>query len=779
MPRSRSTPARPLLLFLLALVTLAFAGIARAEESAAPTPLLLDVILNGETQDVAPLLQAEDGRLYASASTLAGWRLRAAEAARMNLDGETYYALAALPGVRVSEAPGEQRVDIVAPPEAFERTSVSFGRPGGSAPRVERGGVYVNYDFLFERAGEETRLAGSAEAVVFTEKGVGTTTAVARLDGRAGLTRLESSWTFDDPKRMRSLRIGDSFTRGGIGATPLRFGGIQLARNFAVQPNFLTLPLPSLDGTAAAPSVIDIFVNNSLAAQREVAPGPFALDRLPVVSGAGDVRLVVRDALGRETTITRSYYAASQLLRAGLSDYSYEIGFLRENFGSESNDYGALAASATHRHGVTDWLTGEVHAEATASTQQAGIGADLLAPGLGLFNLSLAASRNDFGSGALVGLGFERQTAGGLSGGIRAEATAGDYADIARAEANRSPATLVQAYLGLPTAFGSFGASYLWRDEQGEDRAQILSASASLDLGRFGNLHLSAQQTITGKKKTLIGIFLTKSLGPRLTGSAAYEGGDDYRRGSAAIHQALPVGEGFGYRASLAQGRGTQLDGWAGYQGASGFYEAEVSRSGGANGVRLGTSGSIGVLGGSVFAARRLEDGFAQVRVDGVKGVHVYANNQLIGTTNRDGVLLVPRLQAWEANTLRIDPEDVPLDYVLTHSQVEVTPYARSGLVVRFAAERPSGGMIRLVRADGSPIPSGAKLRAVDGDENFIVAPGGEAYVTGLRARNRMEASWAGESCIVSFAYRPGETQAALGTHVCEPVLPIRLALLD
>ena len=779
MPRSRSTPASNLLLFLLALVTLAFAGIARAEESGAPTQLLLEVVLNGETQDVSPLLQAGDGRLCASAATLAGWRLRGAEAARIIVDGETYYALAALPGVRVTEAPGEQRVEIAAPPEAFERTSVSFGRAAAVAPRVERSGVYVNYDFLFERAGEETRLAGSAEAVIFTEKGVGTTTAVARLNGNAGLIRLESSWTFDDPKRMRSLRVGDSFTRGGIGATPLRFGGIQLARNFAVQPDFLTLPLPSLDGSAAAPSVIDIFVNNSLAAQREVAPGPFALDRLPVVTGAGDLRLVVRDALGRETTVTRSYYAASQLLRRGLNDYSYEIGFLRENFGTRSNDYGALAASATHRHGVTDWLTGEVHAEATADTQQGGIGADLLAPGLGLFTLSVAASRNDFGSGALVGVGFERQTSGGLSGGVRAEATAGDYADIARAQAGRSPARLVQAYLGLPTVFGNFGASYLLHDEEGQDRVQILSASASLDLGLFGNLHLSAQRTITGRKKTLIGVFLTKSLGPRLTSSATYERGDGDGRGAAAIHQALPVGEGFGYRASLARGRGTQIDGWVGYQGDSGFYEAEVSRSGGANGVRLGTSGSIGVLGGSVFAARRLEEGFAQVRVDGVAGVHVYANNQLIGTTNRDGVLLVPRLQAWEANMLRIDPEDVPLEYVLTHSQVEVTPFARSGVVVRFAAERPSGGMIRLVRADGSPIPPGAKLRSVDGDEEFVVAPGGEAYVIGLRAQNRMEASWAGESCIVTFAYQPGETQAALGTHVCEPVLPIRLALLD
>ncbi|MEI9849784.1 MAG: fimbria/pilus outer membrane usher protein, partial [Sphingomonas sp.] len=138
---------------------------------------------------------------------------------------------------------------------------------------------------------------------MFSGSGTGSTTFIGRLDesGRS-LTRLETNWTIDDPARMRSLRIGDSITRGGIGAAPLRFAGFQLATNFATQPGFITMALPTVNGTAAVPSVVDIYVNNVLQTRRPVAPGPFQLTDVPVITGSGDIRLIVRDTLGRETT---------------------------------------------------------------------------------------------------------------------------------------------------------------------------------------------------------------------------------------------------------------------------------------------------------------------------------------------------------------------------------------------------------------------------------------------------------------------------------------------
>src|SRR3546814_10276730 len=94
---------------------------------------------------------------------------------------------------------------------------------------------------------------------------------------------------------MRSLSVGDSITRGGIGGLPLRYGGIRFGRNFEVQPGFVTLPMPSLNGSAPLPSVVDIYVNDALVGSLDLKPGPFQVVDAPIVSGNGEVNLVVRD----------------------------------------------------------------------------------------------------------------------------------------------------------------------------------------------------------------------------------------------------------------------------------------------------------------------------------------------------------------------------------------------------------------------------------------------------------------------------------------------------
>jgi outer membrane usher protein len=477
--------------------------------------------------------------------------------------------------------------------------------------------------------------------------------------------------------------------------------------------------------------------------------------------------LVVRDALGRESVVTRSYYAASQLLRKNLHDYSYEVGFLRRNFGSSSNSYGPLAASMTHRYGFSNAVTGELHVEATARKQVIGFAADMLQPGLGLFNLSVATSRNGGKTGSLVGLGLERQT-GGFSLGARAELTSKGYTNLGLAEDRSAASKTAQAFIGAPTGFGSIGASYLLRAGRGEPDAQILSANASFRLGFFGSLQVTAQHTLSGKKNTILGFSLTRSLGSRRSASTSFETGSRAGRGSATVQQSVPMGEGFGYRASMSRGFSGRMDAWAGYQGRAGFYEAELTRAGGQTGIRLGTSGTLGFMGGAGFAARRMGDSFAQVRVDGVEGVRVYANNQLIGTTNKAGILLVPQLEAYEANRIKIDPADVPIDFELSEIERQVRPHFRSGVVVRFGGGRLAGGLIKVVLEDGSVLPAGAVIRAVESEEQFVVAPGGEAYVTGLSSSNRLEASWGEKKCHFSLPYKPaGQPQPSLGTFKC------------
>ena len=85
-------------------------------------------------------------------------------------------------------------------------------------------------------------------------------------------------------------------------------------------------------------------------------PGPFTIDRLPAITGAGQMQVVVTDALGRQQVITQPYYSGRTLLRQGLNEYSFEAGAIREDYGLRSNAYGDLILAGTFRRGLTERL---------------------------------------------------------------------------------------------------------------------------------------------------------------------------------------------------------------------------------------------------------------------------------------------------------------------------------------------------------------------------------------------------------------------------------------
>ena len=145
--------------------------------------------------------------------------------------------------------------------------------------------------------------------------------------------------------QLASLRLGDSISGASSWGGAVRFGGAQWATNFSLQPGFVTFPLPGISGEAALPSTVDLYVDSALRMRRQVPSGPFSIQDLPVPSGRGDARLVVRDILGREQIITQPFDTNSRLLKQGLHDYSYELGFVRRDFGIDSNNYGRPMAS--------------------------------------------------------------------------------------------------------------------------------------------------------------------------------------------------------------------------------------------------------------------------------------------------------------------------------------------------------------------------------------------------------------------------------------------------
>ncbi|MGN6314165.1 MAG: fimbria/pilus outer membrane usher protein, partial [Rhodanobacteraceae bacterium] len=345
----------------------------------------LEVHLNGTPRKTVLALRDATGHMLIPAADLERWRIRIAGIPRVKHGGEDYCPLSAVQGLSYRVDLAQETLQISLPPGLLATSQYSGASGGPAEPTPPPPGAYLNYDVYADRERSSTDAGALLETNVFGRYGNLDNTMLARdANGHTGTVRLDTTWTQDHPAQMASLRIGDSISGASSWGRSIRFGGVQWATNFATQPTFVTLPTLMLKGVAVAPSTVDYYVDNVLRLRRNVPVGPFTIQDLPVVTGQGEARMVVTDLLGREQVVTQPFYASSNLLAKGLRDFSYELGFERENYGLDSNDYGRLAAIGTERRGLSDNLTGEVHAEITRGRQAAGIGADWLVADTGV-----------------------------------------------------------------------------------------------------------------------------------------------------------------------------------------------------------------------------------------------------------------------------------------------------------------------------------------------------------------------------------------------------------
>jgi outer membrane usher protein len=739
--------------------------------------LLMQLDINQQGLDeTVLLLKGTGGELFAAADDLKRWRLRVPASKPVMHNNEAFYSLKAISNLSYVVDESRSTVAVTAPPQAFVATDFDEASQHVTPAAKPGVGGFINYDLFAERSSGLTRKSGLFELGLFNGFGVGTGSFVVN-DGNnfeRRFTRLETTWTLDRPDALSSLRIGDSISRPAMWGRSVRFGGIQYGTNFAVQPGLATLPLQSVAGQAVLPSSVDVYVNNVLTSRKDVAPGPFSITNVPVVTGQGDVRVVVRDVLGREQVITQPFYASASLLGAGMQDFSYELGAVRQNFGFASNDYGQPLVSGTHRLGLSDRVTGELHAEVQAEHQTLGAGAVVLLPSLGILSGAVAASHSRAGSGALVSAGLERQ-ASPISFGAHVQLASSRFAQLGFDADNPTPRCVANVNLGVATpGGGSLGLAYVYlnnrgtRDTQDNGPVQLVSASYSMELWRVGFLSLGVSKALHKSGGTTIGANWTIPLGQRTSASVNVTRQGDRTDTLLQVQQGLPAGDGFGYL--IAQGERGTRDLNVSAQNRVGTYSAEAASSQGQTGVRLSASGGIALLDG-VHLARRITDSFALVKVPDFPNVRVYADNQLVGKTDANGEVLLPRVRAYEKNPISIEQMDLPFDAKVGTLSIDAVPYYRSGMVLQFPVTHAHDGLLTIDLEDGAHLPAGAVVRLGDQAQEFPVGRDGEVYLTGLSTQNRLHASWRGQRCDMSVPFAAGNDPLPnLGTFVCKGV---------
>ena len=731
--------------------------------------LLLSVELNGQAVSVGGLfVEAPDGRLAAQLALVEAWRIQTETAQVLTFGGEPYYPLDAIQGATFTLDRDELALALEVPPDRFIG-STAEATPVERLPPVPGTGGFLDYDLLYQAgSGLDQGVGGLVEIGGFH---AGNTTLsgflLEDLTGAPGVTRLDTSFARDFLGTRTTFRLGDTIATGGALAPPVRMAGIQYATNFGTDPAFVTFPLPTIGGLARQDSVVDVFIDNVQREARSVPPGPFALESLPVVTGAGEVQLRVTDLLGREQLITQSYYVSSRLLKPGLHDFGYELGALRRDYGRESFDYGDGLASATHRYGFTDRLTGEAHGELQLDQQTLALGGSYLLGEWGVVSGGLGAGHSDGGPGVLGQLAYEYDGRR-FSFGARTRYTSDGYRE---AGGDEEAARVDQLNLGLD--FGTRGrAGLILLNRAGRDTedATTLAATYSLAIGP-GSLSLRAAQLFRPDDELALTALYTIPLGPRRSASVELlkRSGDYGTRGT--FRQTRGASDlGLDYRLAAEAGtRDSSIEARLGYQSTIGAADLAVERFDGDDALRAGVNGSIAVVDGEVAVSRRIDRAFGLVSLPGFPDVRVYLDNREVGRTDAEGRLLLPGLRPYEGNRVRLEVDDLPLDAEITTAEVEAVPFDRSGMTIAFPLARMDQATAILLDGDGAPLPVGLRLRSADGAVTGWVARDGFTQIKGAGASAVVIAAEEGGeaiTCPIPPA-PPGELLPDLGTVTC------------
>ncbi|MDB5907734.1 MAG: fimbrial biosis outer rane usher protein [Massilia sp.] len=752
-----------------------------------PEFLLVDVTINGQRlQDVVRTEQLTGGPLLLPAAAWREARLLPLAHAAVLSDGTPGYAVDAVPGATYRINRQSLSLEINAPAAAFLGSALELQNRVAAPPPRPQPGVMLNYDVSLSQSSGSSYSGATLEAVAFSGFGNIVTSALISHTGSGNsAARLATFWRYDLPHRMETLIVGDTVGVGGGWSRPVRYGGIRWGRDFGMRPGFVTLPQISIAGEAALPSTVEVLVNNARRLSQPVQPGPFDLSNVPIVTGAGEISLVVRDLLGRETVVLQSYYASPLLLAPGLTDFSFEAGRLRTGFGRD-NVYGDGFGAATWRQGLTNSLTGELRLELQRERRAAGLELSGLLGTWGVAHVALAASSGDtqgpHESGTLAHVGIERSTPRG-GAALQYEHASRSFAPFG--EAFNPPAVRQRARDRWLFSMGgslwgalSGGASYVRQTRWDADQVQLLGLSLSVPLWHRASMSVSVNKRLDGDHG-LIGtasINLPLDNGIQTTGRVE-RGTDGQVSGAVAAIRNPPAGPGLGWRVQAASTESQRAQAGLQYNTSHAEWALDaVTDAHGQVATREGGRGTVGWFNGMAFASRPVGEGsVAVIKVDGIAGVPVMRGNQVVAATDARGLAFLPGLMPWQKNLIAIDPVDLPLDVEMAGTSKEVTPYARSGMVVDFALKRSRQALLVLRQSGGVAVPVGTKVRLLPAGPEFIAGLRGEVWLTDLaETQQRVHVSWRGGSCTLEFAVpaSPGGAPGKIGPVACEEAKP-------
>jgi len=742
--------------------------------------IVLRLMLNGEDKGEFFLVLAEDNDIWIKKDDLGRTDLVEGLGRETVFEEETYVPLSSIPDLSFRINQEEVSLEVTAASHLFRKQYVdaSVDRPHTLESAEEISG-FLNYYSSY------SRLDGFEILSVSGELGVGMGNYMARstfshtqTEDTVNTARLISDFTITDTKNLRTITVGDVTASSGPFGSCTLLGGLKISRNFSVSPYFIKYPSLDLSGTADSPSEVEVYLNDILAKRESMSPGEFEFNDLPPTGGAGTARIVIRDIYGRENTVLTPYYMTDRLLKKGLHEYSYSIGFIRENFGLKNFDYGRGAFLGYHDFGLSDAFKIGYSSEASKERLNIGLRGAVLVPKGGVVNAAVSSSISRGTSGASLAAGYS-YVSRNININVSLQSSSRKYSNLSMKPSDDKAKFLITNSVGFGRDRAGFiTAAYTYFDTYAAGETSIISASYNKALSKDMSFFLTGSQIKDTETRQEIILGLRVYLGQRTSGAVSYSSskGSDIKK--AGIQKNPPTGTGFSYSANVEDTRSrNNAEGHVSYQNRFGMYKAELSDRAGGSGYRVSYAGGMGYIGKSVFFSRPVTDSFAKVKVANLEGVRVYSYNNEIGKTDKNGEVIIPNLQSFNENRIDIEADDVPITYSIKSLTRRITPAFRSGSLVVFDVNKiqAATGAVYIMNEIGEEIPIEYTMMHIQSQDTSIegmVGTDGRFYIEDLPPGNYTAQIISKEKKCAAHIFMPESTETIveLGKILCEEV---------
>ena len=701
--------------------------------------ILSNVWLNQVDRDTEVLVFEQDQQLYAECSVLKQLKVKVELMSRSGRKPE--FCLLTAAGIKSELDSSLQAVKIELPGNYFEAQSLSES-PLLMPDKASLGG-FVNYDLYFEDAQGSREYSALSEIGLFRDYWLLDHAMLAKhVEGgegkRSEMLRLNSTFSIDFPQNYTRLMLGDSTTVMNPFMNSLRFGGLSFGTSYTERPDFIYWNAPTLRGSAALPSKVDLLLNGVSIYQQQVTPGDYVLQTGASIQQGGDAQVVVEDVLGNRTVQTFPLMINNRLLLPELNEYNISLGKLRYNYNIENDDYREFFSNLYFRRGVSHATTLGFNAAYSEEVQNLGLMWTQSAGKIAVLDMYAAGSRSAQEDGYSAGTALTRSWRK-VSAGASVAYASHSYRILGYQDSLSVPKYDILAYLNVYDVprVGSVNANYVQR-EYYDDAEGYSVDSKMLNLGISKSFSSSLTLGLTyfndfapeGDQGVYFSLNYNFDSSRSLYASHSTE---DFSRLQFVQNNVAETGLDYTLGAYQREGDVT-YQAYGAYGTRFGDLTAQYLQSPDYDSSMLSYRGALVVLGKKAALTRYVDNAFALVQVGDYADVDIYRSLSPMGATRKDGSFFVHNIVPYVTYDISFNQDQLMIDDKIDYSSKRIIALDKRGYALNFPVYQTRLIVARLLDEQGQILARASEVYLNQSKSEFFPVDGeGKVYLYGLK----------------------------------------------